>query len=360
MRQQLFAIFYILASGFWLLPAPKTLAGKPTLKALAGKSSVLCLLFSVFGLLPSASASPLPTFNDFGRVDRERRASGQLQTAESLGLMRVDPALILRIAEQYSDDPQIQWGAAELLTDWTQKQAQFETALAVSGTNTDIALRFGFAAMNSKQPDLALDWICYCQEQDPTNVLPWIGELWILHQKGGAIDAYQPPATATQYHDYGVGAARARIRLLEAAGYSPYAARRIGFVPDMSALQVMQQLFRLKLPGSISPLLMATAQSMQHGKYLITELVGQSLEKALLTAQTDASTNTEVTTARLEQLVARRTQMKQLVTDLGRTIVDNATEPEMVQYYDDALNFGEEEGMKRLAMTVRKRPAFVP
>ena len=81
------------------------------------------------------------------------------------------------------------------------------------------------------------------------------------------------------------------------------------------------------------------------------------MEKALLTAQTNASTNTEVTTARLEQLAARRTQMKQLVTDLGRTVVDNATEPQMVQYYDDALNFGEEEAMKRLAATVRKMPA---
>ena len=316
---------------------------------------LVAAVVSFFILHSSSFASPLPTFNDFSRMDRERRASGQVQNAELLGLMRVDPALILRIAEQYPDDQQIQWGAAELLTDWTQKQAQFETALAVSGTNTDIALRFGFAAMNSKQPDFALDWICYCQEHDPTNVLPWLGELWILHQKGGVIDAYQPPTTATQYHDYGVGAARARIHLLEAAGYSPYAARRIGFVPDMSALQVMQQLFRLKLPGSTQSLLMATAQSMQHGTFFITELVGQSLEKALLTAQADASTNTEATvTARLEQLVARRTQIKQLVTDVGRSVVDNATEREMVQYYDDALNFGEEEAMKRLTKTVKK------
>lgn len=310
---------------------------------------------NMFGASPSSFAAPLPTFNDFGRVDRERRASGQLQTAESLELTRVDPALILRTAEQHSDDMQIQWGAAELLTDWIQKQAQFETALAVSGTNTGIVLRFGCTAARAGQSDLARTWLRRCENVDPTNAVPWLADLW-LSQKGGTTAKFQSLMTATRFRDYTTEATRARIRALEAAGYSEYTARRIGSETERPVLSMVHELVRAKTTEP-AHLLAGAAESMQHGTFLITELVGQSLEKTLLMAQTATSTNTEATAVRLEQLTARRNQIKQLVADTGRFVVDNATEREMVQYYDDALNFGEEEAMKRLATTVRKNPS---
>ncbi len=320
MRQKLLVLFYILASGFWLLT-------------------------------PAVSA-PLPTFGDFSRVDRERRSSGQLQTAESLELTHVDPALILRTADQHRDDPQIQWGAAELLIDWTQKQPQFETALAVSGTNAAIALRFGCAAARAGQSDIARTWLRHCQNVDPTNAVPWLADLW-LSQKEGTTAKFQSPTTATQFHEYAAEATRARIRVLETAGYSAYAARRIGFETEKPLLSMVHELVSAKTTEP-ARLLAYAAVSMQHGTFLITELVGQSLEKTLLTAQATASTNTEAVAARLEQLTVRRNQIRQLVTDTGRFVVDNATEAEMVQYYDDVLTFSEENAMKRLAKTVKK------
>jgi hypothetical protein len=331
MRQRLLVIFYILTSVFCLLPAPKTLAGKS----------------------PAVSA-PLPTFNDFSRVDRDRRSSGQLQTAESLELTHVDPALILRTAGQHRNDSQIQWGAAELLTDWTQKQAQFETALAVSGTNAAIALRFAcIAAAKAGQSDLARTWLRRCQNVDPTNAVPWLADLW-LSQKGGTTAKFQSPTTATRFNDYVAEATRARIRALEASGYSAYAARRLGSETERPVLSMVHELVRAKITEP-AHLLAGVAASMQHGTFLITELVGQSLEKALLTAQA-ASTNSEAAVVKLEQLTARRNKIKQLVADTGR-FVDAATEAEMVQYYEDVLTFGEEEAMNHLAKATKKTPS---
>ena len=307
-------------------------------------------VISFFILHPSAFASPLPTFDNFRRMDHERRVSGPLQTAGS----HVDAALILRTAEQHRDNPQIQWGAAELLTDWTQKQTQFETALAVSGTNVLIALRFGCAAARAGQFDLARTWLRHCQNVDSTNAVPWLADLWLL-QKEGTIGKFQSPTTATRFNDCATEAVRARTHALEAAGYSAYAARRIGFVAEMPVLSMVHELVRANITEP-AHLLAGAAESMQHGTFLITELVGQSLEKALLTARTAVSTNTEAATARVEQMTARRNQIRQLVADTGRFVVDNATEVQMVQYYDDVLTLSEEEAMNRLAKTVQKSP----
>src|SRR5260221_7192898 len=98
-------------------------------------------------LLVVVLAASLPTFEEFRRADRERRESGQLQTAESMKLLRIDPELIVRTAKKHPNDPLIQWGAAELFTDWEQKRAQFEKVIASSTTtNVAVALRFGCAA----------------------------------------------------------------------------------------------------------------------------------------------------------------------------------------------------------------------
>lgn len=313
---------------------------------------------NTFGASPSSLAA-LPTFDAFRRMDRERRTSGQLQTAESLDLMHVNAALIAQTAEQHRDDPILQWGAAELLTDWTRKQAQFETALAVSGTNAAIALRHACDAAQSGKLDTARTWLQHCQKTDPSNAAPWLVMFWISSKQGAPLDAIQPPACATQFHDAVAQAARARIRLLETAGYSPYAARRVGVLGvNMALTSILRELARQKLPDPAARLLLTAAQAMQHGTLFITELVGQTVEKSLLQACPDAETSPEIA-ARLEHMAARRESIKRVTSDVGR-IVDAATEPEIVQYFDDILTLGEEEAMNRLARAVQKKVAFVP
>jgi hypothetical protein len=263
--------------------------------------------------------------------------------------------LVLRVAGQHRDNAQIQWGAAELLNDWTQKQAQFEVALAVSGTNATIALWFACDAAQSGKFDTAQTWLQYCQKIDSSNAVPWLVMFWISSKQAAPLDAIQPPACATQFHDAIAPAARARIRLLEAAGYSPYAARRLGVLGvNMALPSMLRELAKQKLPDPAARLLLTAAQAMQHGMLFITELVGQTVEKSLLQARPDAETNTEIA-ARLEHLAARRESIKRVTSDVGR-IVDAATESEMVQYFDDILTVGEEGAMNRLAKTVKKTP----
>jgi hypothetical protein len=311
---------------------------------------------NTFGASPSPLAAPLPSFDAFRRMDHERRTSGQLQTAESLDLMHVDAALIAQTADQHRTDSQIQWGAAELFTDWTRKQAQFETALAVSGTNAAIALRFACDAAKSGKLDTAKTWLQHCQKADLSNAVPWLVMFWISSKQGSPLDAIQPPACATQFRDALTQAALARIRLLEAAGYSPYAARRVGVLgANMTLPSMLRELSKQKLPDPAARLLLTTAQAMQHETLFITELVGQTVEKSLLQARPDAQTSTEIA-ARLERMAARRESIKRVTTDMER-IVDAATESEMVQYFDDILTLGEEEAMNRLAKTVQKKPA---
>ena len=314
------------------------------------------VVVSFFTLHSSSFAAPLPTFDDFRRMDRERRVSGQLQTAESLDLMHVDASLITQTAEQHRDDPILQWGAAELLTDWTRKQAQFEAALAVSGTNAAIALRFACDAAQNGKLDTAQTWLQHCQKIDPSNAVPWLVMFWIASKQGAPLDAIQPPACATQFHDAVAQAARARIRLLEVAGYSPYAARRVGVLGmDPVLPSMLRELAKQKLPDPAAQLLLTAAQAMQYEPLLIIELVGQSVEGMLLRARSGAETSPEIA-ARLEHLAARRESIKRVAADMER-IVDAATEPEMVQYFDDILTVGEEGAMNRLARAVQNRPA---
>src|SRR5438093_295916 len=98
-------------------------------------------------------AASLPTFQDFRRVDRTRRLTGQLQTAELLSVSQIDAGLIKRTAQEHADDATIQWGAAELLVDWAGKHEMFESALHASGTNTPVALRFASAAAKARKFD---------------------------------------------------------------------------------------------------------------------------------------------------------------------------------------------------------------
>ena len=76
--------------------------------------------------IPGTGAEDLPTFEDFRRVDRQRRMTGQFQTAELLKITQIDPGLLQKTAQQATNEYQIVWGAAELSGNWQIKRNLFE------------------------------------------------------------------------------------------------------------------------------------------------------------------------------------------------------------------------------------------
>lgn len=303
-------------------------------------------------------AASLPTFEDFRRVDRVRRFTGQLHTAELLEVTHVDPVLIIRTAQQKPDDPKALWAAAELLADWPRKRALFESARQASGTNVNmmIQLRYACAAAQNRDFDTALSLLRDCQKRDPGNLVPWLGELWVLRQQKQPIPALQPASWAA-FRDGAAEAAHARIRLLEAAGYSAYSARRLGFMPDVFVVSMARDLSPPPVNTNAAPVLLAVAKSMQESPtFLLTEFVGQTLERGVLASRPDAQTSPQVS-YRMMELDKRREELKALLTDLERNTVDVATESEMTQYFDNVLTIGEEAAMKRLAESVRGKAA---
>jgi len=308
-------------------------------------------------LLLAVLAASLPTFEDFRRADRERRTTGQFQTAESVKLTLIDPELIARTASQHVDDPAILWGAAELLVDWSKQKPMFESALRACGTNVAVALRFACAAARHSDFDVAAQWLRYCEQNDAANAAPWIAELWMLRRQRQPEKLSHPPQKRpTDFRDYSVEATRARIKLLEAAGCSPYSARRLGFSPDSALLSMARDLCKAPVPGDALPLLQNAAKRMQqHPTFLLTELVGQTIERTLLAARKDTATNLEIE-SRIAAMDDRREEINMLIADVGRNTIDLATEQQMVSYLDNALANGEETAMRKLAEAVRHGP----
>jgi len=320
--------------------------------------TLLCAVCCV--LSRAIAAQPLPTYEDFRRVDQMRRTTGQLETAELLSLTQIDRATIERVAHHGTNDYQLAWGAAELIADWPTKHALFESALAASGTNVDVRLRYACAAAN-RDPAVALTLLRAVEKADTANIVPWFVEFNVLlAQNRGLTDWKTPPSWAIRYHDYAAEAARARIHTLEAAGYSPYSARRLGFMPDMPVLTMARDCVEKQLDKASVPLLLTVARAMQDRPvYLVTELVGQSLERAAIQAGAEDQTNSvprgtsaEVS-LRMVELGRRRDEIKSLVSAVGVNVVDMATEAEMVEYFDNVLALGEELAMKRLADAVQ-------
>jgi hypothetical protein len=301
-----------------------------------------------------ALAAALPGFADFQRIDQQRRATGRQMTDEWLRASRIEPALILRTAQQ---QPERLWAAAELLTDWPQQRTMFERALAATGTNLATAVRFACAAAKQGDADTAFAWLRECQRRDADNTAPWLAELWLLRKLGRPLVlSNSPPPWATNFRDYSIEASRARIRLLEAAGYSPYAARRLGFSAESPALAMARDLSAPPINEVTASLLRDTAQSLQRQPpLLLWELVGQRIEIALLTLRRLKDTS-GAPEQRAEELGERREELMQLVADTERDIIPLATETQMVQYFDDVLDKGEETALKRLAEAVRAKP----
>jgi hypothetical protein len=314
---------------------------------------VAVLLTSGFWLLNSG-AQGLPTYEDFRRVDRMRRMTGQLQTAELLRLTDIDRGLIQRVAQQATNDYQIVWGAAELVRDWPGKRALFDTALTASGTNMEVALRYACAAAEGHDPETATALLHLVEADDSANIVPWFVEMNLLvAQKKALADMKSPPSWAVRYRDYAADAARARIRTLEAMGYSPYAARRLGFMPDMPVLAMAREYAEKPIDKAAMPRLATLARAMQDRPiYLVTELVGESLERVVMKVGVEGQTGSEASFRNVE-LDRRRDDIRVLLSMVEQTAVDVATESEMVQYFDNVLSLGEEIAMHRLADTVQ-------
>jgi hypothetical protein len=281
-------------------------------------------------------AAGLPTFEDFRQADRERRESGQFQTAKADELTRVSSANIQALAAKRPEDASIQWGAAELLTLWAQRKPLYEAALNASGTNLVIALRYGCAAAVAGD-DSAGRWLRYCQQRDASNAVPWVAEAWVMLRDGKPIADIPLPATATQFRDGSAEAVRARIRLLEELEYSAYSARRIGYRVEMPVLGMMRDLAVSRWASSRS-----LVQAMQHGAtFIIAELVGQSVEIRWLKEEEANAASV----ARMSQLQERREALQRLVSQVADEAVNTARERELVEYFDRMLTEGEEAAL---------------
>jgi len=314
------------------------------------------LLVVAGGMTARAAAGTLPTFDDFRRIDRERRLTGQLQTDELIKVTQVDPRLMVKTAQLHPDDPRIIWGAAELITDWPAKRILFETALEEDHTNVAVALHYATAAVQHSDFTVAREWLGYCELNDSDNTAPWLVEQWVLRQLHlNPKPAHEPEARTSDFRDYSVEATRARTKTLEAAGYSAYSARRLGMKADSAALSMARDLIKPPIPDVARPLLKDAARSMQeHGTFLLDEFVGQTIEGALLSLRPDASTSVTVR-YRFMEMEDRRQALQDLLAQVEHGTVDFTTEAQMVQYFDNVLNEGEETAMKDLMTTVRRQ-----
>jgi hypothetical protein len=318
----------------------------------------MCLVAAGIALTSRARADSLPTYEDFRRVDRTRRMTGQMQTEELLKVTRIDPGLIARTVRAHDNDPQMLWAAGELFTDWPTRSEMYRQALAADGTNTAVALRFACIAIQHSEFELASFWLGYCELHDSDNTAPWLAEIWMLqHQERSMKPSREPLSRTTEFRDYSVEATRARIRLLEAAGYSAYSARRLGFSPESPVLVMIRDLVKPPIPDEAVPLLKSAAKSMQaRAPFLLDEFVGQSIEGALMAMQQDAATS-ETVRFRFVEMEGRRKALQDLLASVDRGVADFATEPEMVQYFDNVLSEGEEAAMKDLTAAVRHAPS---
>ena len=286
-----------------------------------------------------------------------RRMTGQLETAELLKVTQIDRRLIQHEALKATNDFQVVWGAAELMNDWALRRSLYESALEMSGSNVEVALRYACAAAAQKDDDTAVPLLHFVEQHDEGNAVPWLVDLRMLQWESKGFAELKPPTTGTMhYRDYGVEAARVRIKLLEAAGYSPYAARRLGFAPETPALSIARDLTEQPIEKAAAPFLLSVARAMQdRPMYLLTELVGETLEGAVTKAGVEGETEAEVSMRGIE-IEKRRDEIKSLVGQVERNVVDVTTETEMIRYFDDVLNLGEEMAMRRLSEKVRGQP----
>lgn len=315
------------------------------------------ILTALLLLAPVARAQQrLPDFEDFRRIDRTRRLTGQLQTAELMQVMHIDPSLVMRVVQQNTNDVRLLWGAAELIPDWSRKRELYLATMRAGLSNDAVCVRLACAAAQNRDFELARSTVQLSKRPEDTNVLPWLCEIWMRLQEKRATDDLSPAGRTSDYRDFSSDAARERIRVLEAAGHSPYAARRLGFMPDMFAINIARDLGKPPVDTNAAPVLLRAGRAMQQrAPYLLVELVGETLERGVLASREDADRSAEVR-VRNAEIDQRRNELKTLLADVEQNAVDLATEKEMIRYFDDVLSVGEENAMRRLAESVHGSP----
>lgn len=313
-------------------------------------------------LFAAILAANLPTFDDFRRIDRTRRLVGQMQTAELLEVNQISADLIRATAGKYSNDVQVLHGAAELMVTWPEKRTLFDQAIAVAGSNNFLVSRYACAAFRHGDLDRALALARQAQVADNDNTVPWLVELAVhsARQQAAQFPAQQPIFART-YRDYSSDAIRARTKLLEKAGYSAYSARRLAFKPDSDALTIVRDLAKPPVAETVRPLLTEAAAYLQQRRaFLLTEMVGQTIERSTL-IPADETEPRPAARYRLMEMDKRREELKALLADVERNAVDFASEEQMVAYFDEVLALGEEAAMKGLLVSVRhEKPATPP
>ncbi len=327
----------------------------------SGVRRVLTKLFLGILLTGPVRAGELPGFDEFRRIDRLRRLTGQLQTAELMEVSRLDAQRLVATAQRNPADWQLQWGAAELLVEWPNKRMFFEAALAASQTNLAVAARYAWFAAQQRDRAVALPWLRYVAQKESDSIVPWVGQLWLLTPAALAaaapteeIQALRPAMWATAFRDYAASAGRARVRLLEAVGYSAYAARRLGFMPETPAALMARELGTRRWEEEAArEILTRAARAMQAAApFLLYEFIGQSIETGLTQARPDAASSAEARYRAIE-IENRREELKGLLAEVERNAIDIATEAEMIRYFDDVLTLGEETALRRLLAAVR-------
>jgi len=165
-----------------------------------------------------------------------------------------------------------------LIGEWPIKRELFESALVASGSNVMVALRYACAAAQKRDEETARPLLHFVEKNDEGNAVPWLVELRLLQWESKDFAELKLPVfRIIHYRDYAVEAARARIKLLGTAGYSAYAARRLGFAPDTPVLGMARELTEQPVEKAATPFLLEVARVMQERPmYLLTELVGQT------------------------------------------------------------------------------------
>ncbi len=80
-------------------------------------------------------------------------------------------------------------------------------------------LRYACAAAQQKEEDVAFPLLHFAEKNDEGNAVPWLVDLRLLEWDSKEFADLKAPTSGTMcFRDYAVEAARARIRLLEAAG----------------------------------------------------------------------------------------------------------------------------------------------
>jgi hypothetical protein len=319
-------------------------------------------------LTPLHAQNRLPTYADFQKADAERRKTGTLVSADLLRLTRVDTALLTEAVQKSPDDADVLWSAASLTNDSAKKREWYSRAAKLRKHQAAISLRWGAELLAGRQRADAAEGVALVQvaaANDPNNLAPLAVQIWYFAQQNDTNkveEVARLAEAADKFESYNILAAQVRVQLLEKLGYSPYAARRIGLMPDLPVETLTRDLTQNEVISLtirrmdsyhrelIRKILDKTSVQMQRAPLLVTRLVGLTVANALTGQE-----------AHLYKIEEARSDIFALIQAVEQKAIPFATEPMMVKYYNDVLLLGEETAMKNLLAesekTRRPQPA---